>query len=238
MDGNRPRFWLRCIFNAIENSTKISVYKSNTLILMKIYFWNLNNKAEAISAIQRNSEYFENSLFAFSEFWDLTGELDVLSERFNVWHDSIHKRTGIFYGRRFQVNPESGQPYFSSYSFEYNEIFVSLYVVHLKSRMRSESTSERFAAEIRREIGEKIAAKQTEFVIIIGDFNLPYFHEHFLNLFVFNTTSYFSKKDAKHKTIEGFVNSGCEKTFGTQIDRKGEKTRISRIFDNSFQRGR
>lgn len=169
---------------------------------MRLYYWNLNNKSESIRLLKKNFGSFSNSLFAFSEFWEISDSVRTLEEQYYLWHDVINKRTGLFCGEDFSFDQRGAYKYYSIYSFIYNDMNVLLFVVHLRSQLGSELDARRCSNAVKTEIDGLIKQYNCLHVIIIGDFNLPHFEEIFLDFYSFNATNYYSKDYSDYKTFE------------------------------------
>lgn len=173
------------------------------LIIMRLYYWNLNNNAESVKLLKKNFGLFSNSVFAFSEFWDICDSVKTLEDQYTLWHDVISKRTGLFCGQDFSFDSEGAGKYYSVYSFIYNDMEILLFVIHLKSQLHSELNAKRCSYAVKIEIDSIIKQRECRHVIIIGDFNLPHFEEIFWDVYSFNVTNYFSEDYRVYKVIEG-----------------------------------
>ena len=78
-----------------------------------------------------------------------------------------------------------------------------LFVVHLRSQSHSEINAKRYSQAIYNEIDTIIKQRECQYVIIIGDFNLPNYEDIFLNFFLFNATNYYSEDSEKYKIYDG-----------------------------------
>lgn len=170
---------------------------------MRLYYWNLNNNAESVKLLKKNFGLFSNSVFAFSEFWDISNSVKTLEDQYTLCHDVISKRTGLFCGQDFSFDSEGAYRYYSVYSFIYNDMKILLFVLHLKSQLHSEVNAKRCSTAVKTEIDAIIKQHNCPYVIIIGDFNLPHFEEIFLNFYSFNATNYYSKDHNEYKSFEG-----------------------------------
>ena len=142
-------------------------------------------------------------LCAFSEYWKIVDEMSLNLNNYQLWIDPIHKRNGIIYSDELNIHILENQKYFSSFVFEYNDLIISLFILHCKSQIRSNIDPFRITQNVCTIINEKIREYNTEYIIILGDFNLPHYTELFLNSFLFNTLNYFDTNSNPYKIIEG-----------------------------------
>jgi len=170
---------------------------------MRLYYWNLNNNVESVRLLKESFGLFSNAVFAFSEFWDIIDSVKSLEDQYTVWHDVIHGRTGLFSGEDFSFVPESAYRYYSVHSFVYNNMKILLFVVHLRSQVRSEVDAKTCSIGVQREIDVIIKQHDWPHVVIVGDFNLAHFEQVFLNFCYFNATNYYSEDYDDYKTFEG-----------------------------------
>lgn len=179
------------------------VTRLKDLVIMRLYYWNLNNNSESVRLLKENFGLFSNALFAFSEFWDISNTVKTLEDQYTLSHDVINKRTGLFCGQDSSFGQEGAYRYYSVYSFIYNDMRIVLFVVHLKSQLRSELDARSCSRAVNTEIHGLIKQYNCPHVIIIGDFNLPHFEQIFLDFYSFNATNYYSSDYSDYKTFAG-----------------------------------
>ncbi|MCI5178453.1 MAG: hypothetical protein D3911_03860 [Candidatus Electrothrix sp. AW3_4] len=169
---------------------------------MEFIFWNVNNNAHAVDLINSINFTDQKRIVAISEFWNIKESLERLSSTKAVWHDEIHGRTGVIYSKHIPLRPYGGEKYFSVYKTQHKGIEMLLAVVHLKSQYRSESTSARINLNVVKNILDKLNSFKNEYMIIMGDFNMPLCND-ITDFYHLNATDYFNSKDKPYKTCEG-----------------------------------
>ena len=173
---------------------------------MKILFWNINNKEAAFRLLSSDDVLFNYSIIGFAEYWTLFDKLSYIgfaNNHYDLHIDPIHKRTGLMFSKALFLRRLGVRKYFSWYTFMYNDLNVLLFVVHCKSQLFGNEDASRMNGEIQREIALEILHNKLNTVLIMGDFNIPFFHDHFLNSYCFNSVNYYNNDYEEYKIIEG-----------------------------------
>ncbi len=171
---------------------------------MNLVFWNINNNKEAFDIIRKIDVYDDNLLIAFAEYWEISDYIHETANGINYWIDDIYKRVG-FINSNYVIVSMKNYKYYSNICINYKGISIDLFIVHLKGKNNSESSSESINSYISQEIIGFIEQKRLEYVIVIGDFNLPHYSSTMLDHFKFNSTSYYNDRLELKKTFDGIT---------------------------------
>lgn len=212
---------------------------------MNFIFWNVNNNVKAIDLIDSVDFTTQKTVFAIAEFWRIREKFKQLSADKKVWHDEVHGRTGVVYSSSVNLMPYGGEKYFSLYKIQYINKELLLAVIHLKSKLRSESDAISTNLYTIEYILSKLNTLQNENIIILGDFNQPFCNE-ITNIYHLNATNYYDDNERYYKTcedvrrvkfynpIQSFSGDLSKGPPGTYFYHTATQSQAWHIFDNAL----
>ncbi|TGK89508.1 hypothetical protein EHQ26_13820 [Leptospira bourretii] len=171
---------------------------------MDIYFWNINNKELPLNLINNFDFNSHAAIIGISEFWDQEQKILTLSKSSQFQYDLVTKRTGIYSSNFINANLLKARRFYTLYSFIYNNSTIYLYVIHLKSQIKSESEAYSLNLYQINELINEINTMRYYNSIIMGDFHIPFYDEAFFDHFKLNVTNYFNENLKIYKKYAGY----------------------------------
>jgi len=169
---------------------------------LEIIFWNVNNNKAAIDIITKSDFVSSERLIAFAEYWEISDYISAQLSGKHFWIDDVKKRTGFVHSG-LNLELKLAERYYTKLSIDYRDIKVHTWIVHLKSKLNSESVSISQNAEIMRGITREINENSLKHVLIIGDFNTAHFDTSMFEFYHLNSTNYFTDDDLAEKKFDG-----------------------------------
>lgn len=185
---------------------KINILYLNTSLQtrfgnLEIVFWNVNNNKRAIDIIADSRFSNSRQLFAFAEYWDISDHISTKFTGRTFWIHDVMKRTGFIYSE-LDLKQIKAERYYTHISFDYNDLEVHVWIVHLKSKLNSEQASESRNRETIKEIVSDVNSNNYKYSMIVGDFNIAHFDNTMLDVFHLNSTHYFGSNEPEEKIFD------------------------------------